>query len=444
MIRPVRQAGWAALSFSVTSLRDVDYAGARGLSLVQFVKIPVAAYVFLLGYDVYPLTWIIVIPAFILAGVGLIAGIWELRRDVGLIVLLAYLLVIPFVYLVFDSLAPPYTETASPRHVSAAWPALIALIIVGLSRNRFLILLFLSLQLIFFGYRLAGNWSYLIRPIDWPSIAEQFDADLIIHDGRASDPINVYFESTTPHQRLWKAEKWDSAENILLVTNHFATPEIEEVVSSIDELQSTHVAVDLDYKYPAFVYTLVRRDLATMMGDQFSIPMIPFGVEFADLDLPLEIRVNGGELKVGGSYPVPSYLGDKTLTLPLSSAAPVEELILVSNLFAGESLTRDEQVAAITIVAEDGSRQTVPLRLGENVERWDRTCSTKSECQTVHQWHKRIAFVGQRSYPGAYRDFQAGLHAAKFTLPSPKLIERFEVEYTADSGQLHIWGVALQ
>jgi hypothetical protein len=54
-----------------------------------------------------------------------------------------------------------------------------------------------------------------------------------------------------------------------------------------------------------------------------------------------------------------------------------------------------------------------------------------------------MAMVGQNSYPGAWRDFQAGMHAVALGLPTNVRVQKVSVRYLAGSGHLYLWAIAL-
>jgi hypothetical protein len=140
---------------------------------------------------------------------------------------------------------------------------------------------------------------------------------------------------------------------------------------------------------------------------------------------------------------LPDSEGRRELSLPLSSAVNARRVILLSDVVGASGLQSDQTIADLSIESKGGKTLTLPLRLGKETVSWDKQCEASAPCQTSFEWHKRIAIAGQNSYEGALRDFTAGLHGVELDLPEPQEVLRLTLRYTANSGRLYIWGIAL-
>jgi len=101
-------------------------------------------------------------------------------------------------------------------------------------------------------------------------------------------------------------------------------------------------------------------------------------------------------------------------------------------------------IADVTLESKAGAIQTLPMRMGLETAAWDERCQPNANCETAFQWHKRLAIVGQNGFPGAWRDFQAGLHLVSFDLPPGTEVTKVSIRYGAGSGRLYLWGIALR
>ncbi len=118
-------------------------------------------------------------------------------------------------------------------------------------------------------------------------------------------------------------------------------------------------------------------------------------------------------------------------------------MILLSDTVGAGGLQPDHLIAEVLVESKEGKTVTIPLRLGKETAGWDQQCESSAPCQTVFQWHKRIAVTGQNSYDRSFRDFPAGLHGVALDLPERMEVVRVTFRYTANSGSLYVWGVAL-
>jgi len=177
-------------------------------------------------------------------------------------------------------------------------------------------------------------------------------------------------------------------------------------------------------------------------GTQLSQPLSIYGLEFQDLKLPIVVNARGNRLEMIGASQLPDSDGERTVTIATAHATGKSRLILLTNAVL-EARPDDGASIAEVVLESDGIAKTIPLRLGIETNTWDRDCPPNSPCETVVHWRKRIAIVGQSSYPGAWRDFQAGIHAVTFELPANIRAEKISIRYVASSGHLYLWAIAL-
>ena len=100
-------------------------------------------------------------------------------------------------------------------------------------------------------------------------------------------------------------------------------------------------------------------------------------------------------------------------------------------------------VGEVRIQNRSGAVNKFPLRMDRETTCWAGQCAPTEPCKTVFQWHKRITMVGQNSFPDAWRDFQAGMHAVVLNLPGRTEIDKVSVRY-AGAGHLFVLGIALR
>src|SRR5262249_45690960 len=142
-----------------------------------------------------------------------------------------------------------------------------------------------------------------------------------------------------------------------------------------------------------------------------------YGIEFQDLHLPVSVQVDEQPLKVIGACGLPDLGGKRELDLPLTQPVRASRLVMLTNLIAAGSLPLGQNIGEVVVEGKSGKTFSIPLRLGDEVMSWDGQCGVSAKCKTVFQWHKRLAIVGQNRYPGALRDFPAGLHGVVVNLP---------------------------
>jgi hypothetical protein len=232
-------------------------------------------------------------------------------------------------------------------------------------------------------------------------------------------------------------------QRLILVTNTWHAEVRRESDQIMQKLGGTFTCVDGRVDYPLFEYVLERGASVRSPTGQLRQPLSIYGLEFQDLRLPVSVEVQKTPLQIIGAYGLPDSTGHDTLTIPLAQPTQAHKLILLTNVVPSDQLSAEQQVAEVFAGKKGGASETFPLRLGEDTALWDQQCPAAARCETVYRWHKRLALVGHNAFPGAWRDFQAGLHATVLNLSSPAEIDRLTIRYLAGNGHLYIWGIAL-
>lgn len=447
-----------------------DYANSHQplavtpISLISLAKIAFAGYVFVFGYHVYPLRLILVIAGLSLSGFLLGRGtlrLWKQRQWRALPFM--YLFAVFGVYIVLDSVGGRLATGVSPRHVAFAWPAFVVLIALGLSsftRVTFQVLLtaLLAINVLSLWFGWQRDWSY--AP-DYRSAAEYVSRwagkdTAIVPDAWSQEPIDFYFPKDIPvvafsgNFQGRDLNLLPPYQRLIFVTDTWRPDFRRQSNQSMERLTNGFTCIDGRVDYPLFEYVLERKSLPQNSGyrlhpktAQLQQPVSIYGLEFQDLRLPVLVEVKKIPLQIIGAYGLPDLEGRSTLTIPLSQPTRAARLILLTDVVASGQLQAGQQIAEVTVENNRGTSGTFPLRLGEETALWDEQCRSGANCETVYQWHKRMAVVGQNSFPGAWRDFQAGLHGVTLDLPQGTEVTKLTLSYIAGSGHLYIWGIAL-
>jgi len=431
------------------------------ISIISFSKIAFAGFIFVFGYHVYPLRLIPVIAGLSLSGFLLGRGalrLWKQRQ--WRVLPFTYLLTIVGVFIVLDSVGGRLATGVSPRHVAFAWPAFVILVALGLSsftRTMFYVLLVALLGInalsLWFGWQ--RDWSYGAAP-DYRGAAQYalrwVDKDTaLVPDGWSQAPIDFYFPkgiplvNSAPYLRGHDLISLPAYQRLIFVTDTWRPDFRRESDRLMEKLRDGFTCIDGRVDYPLFEYVLERKSLkqGSALLTQVRQPLSVYGLEFQDLHLPVSVEAKKTPLQVIGAYGLPDLEGRSFLTIPLSQPTQAGRLILLTDVVPVDQLQPGQQVAEVIVGNKIGTSETFPLRLGEETNLWDQQCRAAANCETVYRWHKRLAIVGQNTFPGAWRDFQAGLHAVALDLAPGAEVTTLTLRYVAGSGHLYIWGVAL-
>ena len=436
------------------------------ISLISLAKVAFAWFIFSFGYHVYPLRLFIVIAGMSLSGFLLLVGVTRLWRGTRWGVLsLAYPFALIAVYVVLDAAGGRLASGVSPRHVAFVWPVFLILTAIGLSsfaRPFFHVLLVvvLALNALSIWARWQNEWTYG-QTTDYPSAAAYASRwagtdTAVIHDGLSQDAINFYFPKDLPRVASWpylqdgNVNELLRYQRLIFVTDDWEPDRRRGLEQLIARLNVGFACVDGRVDYPLFEYVMERRSSPTMSGytlrvenNQVLQPLSIYGLEFQDLRLPVSAMVSDVPLAVIGAFGLPDPEGRRELGIPLAHSKLARRVVLLTNMVGAGGLSSGEQVGEMLVEDKSGEVLTHPLRLGSETTWWDKQCERPAPCRTAFQWHKQLAVLGQNSYDGAVRDFQAGLHGVVIDLPMAKDVTSLTIRYTAVAGHLYLWGIAL-
>ena len=432
------------------------------VSLVSLAKIGFAGFTFIFGYHVYPLRLVLVITGLVLIAFLLICGVMRLARERKWTALaLTYAITLCGVYLVLDSVGGRVANGVAPRHVAFAWPVFILLLAMGLTRFRksvFVVLLVgvVGVNTFALAARWGKDWSYGAAT-DYRAAADFVTRwtspnTAIVLSHRAGAPVEFYFPRNVPRLDLYSFHQAADSNQLtydrLIVVNDDWRDEyrvsMNKVLASLSE---NYTCKDGRVDYPLLQYVCDRNSLtpiaSTDKGAQVPQPLSVYGFEFQDLKLPRVVKVKGLELQVIGALELPATEEQREKSFFVPQLTANDGLVLLTNVTSDNPPAVGTSVAEIKIEDTAGVTTTFPLRFGIETALWSDLCSPHARCETVLKWHKRMAMTGQNSYPGAWRDFQAGIHAAVFEVPRNTEVVKFSIRYTASTGRLYVWAVAV-
>jgi len=448
----------------------VVYGNAAGapsvttpVSLIGLAKTAFALYAFVFGYHVYPLRLVLVITGLSLSAFLLLRGVTEIKRERRWKALpLCYGVALVGVFLLLDSIGGRVANGVSPRHVAFVWPAFIAMVSVGVSslgRRLFFLILagLLTVNAISLAYGWQKDWSYG-PATDYRAAAEfasrwQTNNAGLLFVGRAGGPGDFYFPKdmarVNSYSDLFTPGLTPQYDRLIVVSDDWAPDRRLEVSHLLKQLSESYTFVAGRVEYPLFEYVFDRKAIAESREfaahpatGNLQMPLSIYGLEFQDLKLPLSVTTSGATLQIDGATELPNFDGEPvaTISFPTTSA---KRIMLVTNMTDVQSLTPGTDIAEVVIQNKSTIVGRFPLRLGIETAAWDAECQSSAPCKTAFQWHKRFAVTGQNSYPGAWRDFQAGIHAVAIDLPANTNADNVSLHYLATSGRLHVWAVAV-
>lgn len=449
------------------------YTHAHGLHPASLVKIFWTLYVFAFGERVYPLWLWVTIPGIALAALLVTRGLWSMWNDrLALGVLLPPLVLAPVaMYLVFDTVMPSTgLPSASPRYLIPLLGPLVILVAAGITswRARAHVAAALLLALALNGLTLSlywiDGWNYNGRPPQWPRVAELVAHDawpgmLILVDGRSTAPTRYYLGDLVRRLGLRQANLEAGmparallSDRIIVVADTDRPADGAAINQTLDALQDRYAVSDGFVDYPLFAYVLDRRpvadrwDATSIQGwRRLSLPVNVYDLSLNDLSLPAAIRAGneGLTLVSRGAFALSPEPGsrERTVRLPRRS---ISQLALATSLQNDAAVSNGAPVAEVT-VGHGGWRETAVLHKGREVDDWQaagaHTSGPGQRYRTGFRWTKLVDVVGQHSYPGAYRQFTAGITVSMLSL-SGRPVDRMTFRYLAPSGVLHIWGAA--
>lgn len=435
------------------------------ISIINFAKVLFAAYVFLFGYHVYPLWLIIVFPGILIFGVLLLFGTRSLIKNQWGGIPLIYGITLIGIYFILDSLGGRLAGGVAPRHVAFISPMLIIILslgIVSLPQKLFKGFLLIVILINFSSLipRWMKSWSYgtLIDYKTASSFLTPFiiTNSIILYDGKSKDPVLRYYPDEVQSYYYWdhlQSQDIDEllgVDRIVLMSNDFQFVRRENNSKLITTVERNFSWIEGYVQYPFFQYVFEKKKGSTkdyevdLASGQVRQPIEIYGLEFEDLRLPVSVIIENKPIEIVGSFNVDYSEGNREQIIDLSSPFASKQFVLLGNITGLEALNKELAVAEVVISDTNNLSSRFQLRLGKEIQTWDQICAENSSCKTIYQWHKRIAFVGQQGYPGAWRDFQAGIHAQVYELPVTTPVSQVAINYLADRGALYIWGLAFQ
>jgi hypothetical protein len=437
----------------------------NGISAINFAKVAFAAYTFAFGYHVYPFRLGFVILGSIvfglLFGIGLIR-LW--KRSAWGMLPLTYLLAIIAVYFVLNSIGGQVASVVGPRHAAFAWPVFAIVIAIGLAsfQNRSFYI-FLGLVVAINAWSIALGWKK-----DWSpgttsdyrvaaAYASQWNTDstALLIAARADGPTEFYFPKNLRLSDWYSYLETNDLspllrnQRLIAVMNDWQIDRRRGFNRLLQTLSEHYTCIDGRVDYPVFEYVLERNSsesrsyTANSSTRQLAQPLSIYGLEFQDLQLPVTVTAKDSTLKVIGAYGLPNTDGENSVTVPLKQATGANKLVLLTNVIGFTGAQTGAPIAEVLLESKTGTITTLPIRMGLETAAWDERCQPSANCETAFQWHKRLAIVGQNGFPGAWRDFQAGLHLVSFDLAPATEVNKVSIRYLAGSGHLYLWGISL-
>jgi hypothetical protein len=266
----------------------------------------------------------------------------------------------------------------------------------------------------------------------------------------------VYFPSQ------WVAEgQWDYQQSskdmdnltkfsrIVFLSGDFHQDRRMNASALIHEIEKSFDRTSVWSKYPLFIYVYDRKPTPTnayrvdSMTGGVSLPDEIFGLEFQDMRLPIDVRLDGRPLQITGAFGLPTLSKQLDQTIPLNPPTLAHKIVLLSNLTGAGTLPASTQIAMLRVQSVDGAVQEFPLRVGYETSDWDKSCQPAA-CKPIYSWRKRLALLGSQAYPGNWQEFEASIFAAELSLDQPTVIRALEFQRVASPGTLHVWGIFLK
>lgn len=439
----------------------------RGLGLANLAKVPLTLFFFSLGQSVYPVALPYSVIGVLVFAAAASAGLVALRdRPRPLMLVVVGLVPLVLVFLILDPATPSFSETASPRHVMMVLPVYLLLVAAGLTvrRLRFVLLPAVALVCAYSVFQYFwGPWSYTIPVgVDWKEFAQLAESvsaakSILLFDGRSSAPVDRYFDPEITKGPYWSYVSSDGVgglegvDRVVFVTGDWQPERRKEFNQIFPQLESEFAFQQGLVRFPVFEYVFERKSSRERPGyavdpvsGQVTLPKEIYGLEFQDLALPAEAFFLNAPYSVTGSFSVPDDQGRTEREIPLSSSVAAQGLVLLSDVTGGSRLRQGGTIGELLVHATGGEELAFPLRMGSETQDWSRGCGVGKGCEAALSWHKRAALVGQREYGDAWSDFEASIFGSKLRFAGPSVIDSITIRYTASSGQLHVWGMALE
>jgi hypothetical protein len=458
LLSPVRAA--MVYIYQVFGNAAVQNTATTPVSFLSVVKIVFAAFTFVFGYHVYPLRLVLVIAGAALTTFLIVGGIVRLMREGkwGALILTNCIAVIG-IYVVLDSVGGRLATGVSPRHIAFAWPPLIIVLALGLTRFhktvfKLLLIAVVGINAASLASAWTRDWTYGVAT-DYRAAAEYASRwttpnTLLVYGPNAVQPTYYYFPSTSPrvdwHSFLQNRDgSMSQYDRVIVFSDDWRPDHRLSVNQLLQSLNENYSCVDGRAEYPLMEYVFDRATPPVPPAQnrlQLALRPTAYGLEFQDLKLPIDVDAKGTHLHVIGASALPDFDGQKTITIS-NGTGSARRLILLTNAILDQEFSEGTVIAEAVLESEGGTVDAIPLRVGRETTAWNRNCTPNASCETVVRWHKRIAIVGQNTYSGAWRDFESGIHAVALDLPAAGHLQRISLRYIAPSGHLYVWAAAL-
>lgn len=428
---------------------DQVYIGPRGPSWGTALKPAYSAYTYLVGTSLYPLDLGLSIPVVLTLGVAALLGLWHLRHQRELVLLLVAWAVLPaiLVFVTFDSLAPAGYTAAAARHVApiavGLWVA-----IGALADSRRWRVLFLA-ALIANGVGLLAYYTS-----DW-SLSSRKDFDVLsavrrvreagcsgqaalVADGRMYGVANAYLAGLCDIREIHGFLQSGPAQAPAQLTLFYSS-ETSDTARVVPELQVLLTARGYGIRNrwqdgPAVVEQYMQEAPLLLQDGQlplpWSVPPLPFG----SLRLPIASAARPGTAIFGAVVMQSEPTGEWSVSLAPGLSA--SGLTLTSSVFE----LQGNLAGTIEVVSQGHVVMSHEVLAGQQTAEWD--SDTCMDCRVAFTWHKRLDTLGRSAYPGAWADFTARGFAWDWDWGETRTITEIRFRVPNDyAGEWWIWQV---
>lgn len=429
---------WPPLTHQVIALvyrltnpyAQVPPEGYRGISVTSFIKIGMTIYDFVFGERIHPLQWWITVPVFLAVLWMGIIGLQRLGQYPNLAVwMISGGALIVLLYLLFEPIAPPSLQGASPRYLIFSLPLLITVLALGTEGSSIRQGVLLGSQLLVLSIFFFPTWSNNGDLVDWANLLDRTIPDpattCIVVDGRGRAPVERYAPAGVQIEAT--LDGCLSAKRILLVSNDYRLPVVRNFDTWAAQLNDTHTFVTNITRFPVQITAYDR-------GFPLSLQFPPGRLDLPEQDLHLPIAAAQSGQTLQGFVRLDAETPSFRQALPAGLNGPVQ---FVSDYLSAQPLAEGTPVILLAWEGANGHRQEEVLHAGKETAAWDGTCA---DCTLVATWTKRLHLVGAQAYPGAYRQFQATVWSAQLTAPTWP-VQALTVTSLLDEGTIYYWGI---
>ncbi len=428
------------------------YGGPRGIGVGNVGKLLLTIYQFALGNGVYPLTYMIVAPVLAFHGVLMVLGCKQIKKYLFIgVMVVSGILWLFIIFFGVDPLSPKQRGVFS-SYLVFLLPIYYLWLCAGTLELRTKIYAMVSCGLI--AINIGGlvadrtsSWSLYPAPkfSHLEGLIREGRPNVIFAEGRAMVRLKYHFPECEPIlEDVSKLRDLEGIRNgpdkILLVCADYRAEMYGQFNAVLKNVEEHYRLIENLVRYPIFAFLYEKKQRASL-ATRFVQPQEVMGLEFSDLDLPVRLTFKGETTFLTTAVLVSA---GKKASFEANGAPNRGKVVLLSHLICDEGIPYGSKVGRLVIWA-NGVRLDLPIVKGRHTMSWNDSLSkprTSSQVAIpVYSWRKRVHFLGQRYYPGAYKDFQARIYAGLFTLPEPLTIERIEIEVDVPKARLYVWAV---